>query len=163
MRPGRVFYLFVGYENEGRGARKQSVIRVQRTPKHTNSLRIFLSHTNPTSDWLHRAEWLDGTEGATSYICEIELSEFTCRGDRLEFKVPLLLSPKLTQSGQFLTIQRDDLGIDVIANSRQQLLTKLQEQLCMLWIEFATEDDELLDGAAVVLKNRLLEMVKKGT
>ena len=62
----------------------------------------------------------------------------------------------LDETKQLLCIEKADLGIDVFATTREALLTELQEQISMLWQEYAQAPDDELDAPARVLKHALL-------
>jgi predicted ATPase len=69
---------------------------------------------------------------------------------------PLELVPVLDEeSQQYLCVADSDLGLDAFALTRDHLFDDVQEQLCMLWREYALAPDEELDGAAIRLKARL--------
>jgi len=55
-----------------------------------------------------------------------------------------------------LCIEYERLGIHVFADTREELVAELAEQICMLWDEYACEDDENLARAAIRLKKNLL-------
>ncbi|NOT67115.1 MAG: hypothetical protein HOP04_02090 [Methylophilaceae bacterium] len=69
----------------------------------------------------------------------------------------LSLEPTLDESKQLLCIEKNALGIDVYATTREALLAELQEQLAMLWQEYAQASDEELDAPARQLKQALLK------
>lgn len=77
-------------------------------------------------------------------------------GLTLRSRTPLILEPVIDDSGQLLCIERDDLGIDVFAPTRNALLTELNEQLIMLWREYALAENDTLDTGARELKQALL-------
>ena len=70
--------------------------------------------------------------------------------------VPVLLEPTMDASKQLLCVEQMDLGIDAFAPTREGLLAELDEQLAMLWREYAFADDALLDAEARHLKQALL-------
>lgn len=74
----------------------------------------------------------------------------------LQATVPVLLEPTMDASKQLLCVERVDLGIDAFAPTREGLLAELDEQLAMLWREYALADDKLLDAEAHHLKQALL-------
>lgn len=57
---------------------------------------------------------------------------------------------------QLLYVTHPELGIDVFATNRESLLVELQEQLAMLWHEYALASDDELDAPARQLKQALL-------
>jgi hypothetical protein len=68
----------------------------------------------------------------------------------------LTLEPVLDETKQLLCIQQIDLGIDVYAPTRETLLVELNEQLAMLWREYAQASDDELDAPARQLKQAIL-------
>lgn len=68
----------------------------------------------------------------------------------------LVLEPTLDESKQLLCIEHGELGIDVYATTRETLLVELNEQLGMLWQEYAQAPDYDLDAPARQLKESLL-------
>jgi hypothetical protein len=68
---------------------------------------------------------------------------------------PLSVQPELDDTQQLLCVVQDDLGIDVFAPTRAALLAELNEQLAMLWREYALAPDAELDGKARDLKHAL--------
>lgn len=48
------------------------------------------------------------------------------------------------------------LALDVFAPTREALLAELNEQIAMLWIEYALAEDDSLDNVARQLKQALL-------
>ncbi len=94
-------------------------------------------------------------------IHDLDLSALmldTVRFSGLSLKaVPeLSLEIVLDETKQLLCIERNELGIDVFAPTRESLLVELQEQIWMLWQEYATASDEELDAPAYELKQALL-------
>lgn len=94
-------------------------------------------------------------------IRDLDLSAFmfdTVRHGTLTLKAmpTLILEPALDDSKQLLCIERDELGIDIYAPTRETLLLELHEQLAMLWQEYAQAPDEELDATARRLKQALL-------
>ena len=67
----------------------------------------------------------------------------------------LSLEPALDETKQLLCIQQAELGIDVFAPTRETLLAELQEQIWMLWKEYAQAKDDELDTPARALKGSL--------
>lgn len=80
----------------------------------------------------------------------------------LELMEPLELQPSLdTESQQFLVVSHSDIGLDVFAQTRDLLIDEIQEQMAMLWLEYACADSETLDVTAQALKNNLRRLMKE--
>ena len=74
----------------------------------------------------------------------------------LALRAPLEWTPTLDEdSQQYLCIEDPSLGLNVFALNREHLLAEVQEQLIMLWHEYACAPDDELDTEARVLKSRL--------
>ena len=74
----------------------------------------------------------------------------------LVLREPLEWTPTLDEeSQQYLCIEDRTLGLNVFALNREQLLAEVQEQLIMLWHEYACAPDDELDPEARELKVRL--------
>lgn len=68
---------------------------------------------------------------------------------------PLVLEPTQEESRQLLCVTDTTIGLDVFAASREHLLAEIQEQLAMLWQEFAQAPDDELTAKALILKTAL--------
>lgn len=77
-------------------------------------------------------------------------------GRTFRFRQYLELCPVRDETGNLLCLEHKPFGIHVFANSRKELYAELAEQICMLWDEYACEDDENLTPAAIQLKTNLL-------
>ena len=74
----------------------------------------------------------------------------------VRMKTPLELVPVLDEeSQQYLCVSDSALGLDAFALTRDHLFDEVQEQLSMLWREYALAPDEELDDGARLLKARL--------
>ena len=69
---------------------------------------------------------------------------------------PVTLDVELDNTKQLLFVLHQDLGIDVFAPTRETLLAELQDQLVMLWNEYASATDDELDEPARQMKQSLL-------
>jgi len=98
-------------------------------------------------------------------ITELDLSPFRVpdiqyKGDVLSPRAPLLLQPTLSDDEQLLCLEHEPWDLLVYGQTRQELSAELREHLIMLWVEYAQEDDDVLNGPAQVLKKRLLQDLK---
>lgn len=75
----------------------------------------------------------------------------------LRFRHPLLLTPTVDETGQLLCLLYPRFHIDVFAETREELLSELYEQVVVLWEEYALEHDARLAPDARRLKASLLE------
>jgi hypothetical protein len=100
-------------------------------------------------------------------IRDLDLSPFVAHvfqsnGKVLRFSPPLSLDPTMDDTSQFLCLQEERLGIEVFAQTRDQLLRELQEQLVVLWQEYAAATDEALSPAALEIKRNLVAAIQEG-
>lgn len=78
-------------------------------------------------------------------------------GTMLRSILPLELEVSLDEeSGQYMSIEEEQLGIQVFALNRELLMDELEEQIRMLWTEYALADDTELDEEAQTRKQKLL-------
>ena len=68
----------------------------------------------------------------------------------------MTLDVELDDTKQLLYTVQPGLGIDVFAPTRDALLAELQEQLAMLWNEYALAADDEFDQPARQMKQALL-------
>lgn len=79
----------------------------------------------------------------------------------LRFKRPLELIPCLDEeSQQYLVVEEPTLAINAFALNRAQLFDEIQEQLAMLWQEYACAKDSELTREARELKSVLLSKME---
>ncbi|MEQ8820836.1 MAG: hypothetical protein RLY93_11380 [Sumerlaeia bacterium] len=88
------------------------------------------------------------------------LQEIPCGGRVLRLKEPLVLRPLLSESGHLLSLEYDELQIDVFAPTREALWAELLEQVRMLWIEYGEAEESELSPPALrfreVLRSRIV-------
>jgi hypothetical protein len=81
---------------------------------------------------------------------------------RLRFRQPFELIPTLDETQQLMCLVDAALGIDVFASTREELVTLLQEELDVLWRNYAREDDDnALTPGAQRLKAALAEAIEE--
>ncbi|WP_374259235.1 hypothetical protein [Aquabacterium sp.] len=95
---------------------------------------------------------IDAVDMAPFVITKIERGPI-----RLAAHPPLVLEPSLDDGKQLMCVEDEKLGISTFAQTREALIIELNEQLAMLWAEFASANDSELDGPAQELKRSLLE------
>jgi hypothetical protein len=71
------------------------------------------------------------------------------------------LHPTLGSNEQLLSLQHEPWGLDVFAPTRSELFDELKEQLLMLWMEYAREQDDALSEPALLVKRALLAQFKE--
>lgn len=78
-------------------------------------------------------------------------------GDRvIKARQSITLEPTTDETQQLICVSDLALGIDVFARSREALVGELNEQIGMLWQEYALAGDDTLDGEAIKMKQALL-------
>jgi hypothetical protein len=94
-------------------------------------------------------------------LSDIRLTSFSI-GDNTEkeLKEPLVLTPKLTESCQYITAEKPEWGIDAIAQTREELLEEIRAEFWMQWNHCAVLPDEKLGRAFREQKRNLLAAVK---
>ncbi|ABB24718.1 hypothetical protein [Pelodictyon luteolum] len=94
-------------------------------------------------------------------MSDFEVSEVEYPGGKLSIDPPLVLSPELTESSQYLMLLDEQWNIEVIAATREQLLSELQEQVVANWIEYGKEDDAMLTEGARNVKRLMRDRIKE--
>ncbi|MDR2438176.1 MAG: hypothetical protein LBE12_02240 [Planctomycetaceae bacterium] len=94
-------------------------------------------------------------------LSDFILTSFQYEGAKLKFKKPLVLSPQLTESCQFMTLQEPELGIDVIAQTREELWEELSAEIETQWEHCAKQPDKKLGKELIKQKNNLLAMIEE--
>lgn len=79
------------------------------------------------------------------------------QGRVFRFRNYLEVCPTYNETGDLLCLEYKPLGIHVFADTREGLGAELAEQVCVLWDEYACEEDANLSPAAIRLKMNLLK------
>ncbi|MGP1385154.1 MAG: hypothetical protein ACTS2F_16440 [Thainema sp.] len=93
----------------------------------------------------------------------VDLSPITLKvvywGDReFRFNKPIILQPALDEeSSQLYVVENSDLTLLAYAQTREQLLHEISEQIAFMWDAYVKAQDETLATDALALKHRLLE------
>ena len=83
-------------------------------------------------------------------------------GRQLAFDPPLTIQPTLDEeSGQLYVLTDDELGIDVFAQTREQVADELAEQVLFQWDTYARESPERLTPGARWLRDALLSRMRE--
>ena len=93
-------------------------------------------------------------------LSEFILESFSLGDTEIEFKEPLVLLPTLTESSQFITLQDEHIGIDVIAQTRAELVEELHADLKMLW-EYSQMPNDRLGKVFRARKEHFLAAIKE--
>jgi hypothetical protein len=73
----------------------------------------------------------------------------------LRFNQSVELIPFMDESGELVCVEDSALGIAAFARTRGGLVYEIQQQLLMLWREYALEEDQYLSEPAIELKRNL--------
>jgi hypothetical protein len=93
----------------------------------------------------------------------LTLSRISMPGRTLSFRKPLTLIPTVDDSGQLLCLEHPPLGIHVFAESRDELQRALEDELDLLWRNYALVSDlTTLTPAAAELGVRLRAAIDDG-
>jgi hypothetical protein len=95
-------------------------------------------------------------------LSPISLREISGGDKKLRLKTPLLLTPKMDEeTKQLLVIEDDRIGLDVFAYTRDELVHDINEQLLMMWDEYANTSIDKLALDARLLREKLLESLEE--
>jgi hypothetical protein len=94
-------------------------------------------------------------------LSDYVVKSFNCDGKKIRFKQPLVLTPQLTESKQYTTIENPDLGIDVIGQTRAELWDELFTELEHKYEYFAQLPDERLCKDRIKHKYNLLAIIEE--
>jgi hypothetical protein len=112
------------------------------------------------------------TESVTFDLARVALKIATDSSDivlemsTLKTKKPLIFKPTIKFSPYKICIENADLNInpgDIEANTREEAISKLRDQLRVMWNEYAKEPDENLTDDALKLKRNLLDTFREPT
>ncbi len=98
----------------------------------------------------------------TPDISPIDLTEVDWGVTKLRCREPLCFTVTYEIENDILTIEEPKLGVNTFAFSRCVLAQQLNEQLVMLWREYALAEDDTLSKPAQKLKARLLAAFDDG-
>lgn len=91
----------------------------------------------------------------------INLGEYDYGNFILRFRTPIQLFPTKDESGRLLRLEYPDLGIHVFAETREQLLEELWEQILFLWEDYALCCDDEMTLQSQILKKNLLKAIER--
>ena len=93
----------------------------------------------------------------TTYLEPIFIYEVELPHGKLLSKLPLVFNPVFDEKNDAFFIIDPTLGIDVFAQTRNELIKELEEVIPVLWNEYATADSDLLTISALQLRQSLRE------
>lgn len=94
-------------------------------------------------------------------LSPILLSEISYGDLTLRFKNPVHLIPELDETEQLYKVSFQDLCIDINEYTRIDLENAVSEHIVFLWNEYAKEKNENLTNEAIILKNKLLQLIEE--
>jgi hypothetical protein len=93
-------------------------------------------------------------------LSPIEMFTVEYAGRKLSIDPPLQVVPALDESEQLLTALVGNIGLDVFAPTREELVDEVSEQIFFLWDTYALSSDEDLTESARKLKFNLLAQLE---
>jgi len=94
-------------------------------------------------------------------LSPIPIREILWHNKKLRFKTPFLLTPKMDDdTEQLYIVEEPEIGLHVFSYTREDLIHEINEQLAMLWEEYAVTTDELATDART-LQAKLLATLEE--
>lgn len=93
-------------------------------------------------------------------LSPISIREILWHNKKLRFKTPFLLTPKMDDTEQLYILEEPEIGLHVFSYTREDLIHEINEQLAMLWEEYAVTTDELATDART-LQAKLLATLEE--
>lgn len=90
----------------------------------------------------------------------ITVSHFEADGRMLRFATPRTFQPVAACGGELLTMQDDEINIDLVADTRRALDDMLTEELEALWLDYAVADASELTEKAADLGRTLRRLIQ---
>lgn len=123
-------------------------------------------------EFAFRSVWPEPDSGFPKEIADVQENRnvdlspfvthaFTCAGRVFKFEPSLSLVPDFDETRHYLCLQDDRLGIDVFAATRERVRVELQEQLAVLWEEYALAAEDTLSPAALTIKRNLQSAIQE--
>ena len=99
-----------------------------------------------------------------SNIESITINEFYSQNTKLKFKNPLKVSiaEKFTEEGDYLLVgENEEINLYVFAYTLEDLKKEINQQIAMMWDEYAIPDPEDFASDALRLRGRLMERIEE--
>jgi hypothetical protein len=94
-------------------------------------------------------------------LSPIMIREIPWHNKKLHLKMPLLLTPQMDDdTEQLYIVEEPEIGLHVFSYTREDLIHEINEQLAMLWEEYAVTTDELATDART-LQAKLLATLEE--
>ncbi|MUG94994.1 hypothetical protein F7734_22575 [Scytonema sp. UIC 10036] len=101
-----------------------------------------------------RIEFLD--------LSPINIREISREDRKLRLKMHLVLTPEMDEeSKQLLVVEEPQIGLHVFAYTRDELIHEINDQIFMMWDEYASADSDELELDARQLRESLLEKLEE--
>lgn len=95
-------------------------------------------------------------------LSSIIVTEINDNNKKLIFQNPLRLIPVIDEeSGQLYVVEYPDIGLHVFSSTREKLINEINEQILMLWNEYAMVDSNILAKDAQKIRVSLLELIQE--
>jgi hypothetical protein len=97
-------------------------------------------------------------------LSAIWLKEISNQTKKLIFKDTLKLTPVMDEeSNQLYVVDCPDIGLYAFAHTREELINEVNEQILMMWDEYATISPDKLAKDAKIIQRNLLEIITTET
>jgi hypothetical protein len=74
---------------------------------------------------------------------------------------PLVLQLALDESKQLFVVEEPDFGLYAFAQTREQLVQEIAEQIAFMWDAYVNVSEDMLASDALRLRQRLLQTVSE--
>ena len=109
----------------------------------------------------HKNETADVVENENIDLPPITVYQVPYKDGQLIAQKSITLIPTLSETKQFYVIEKEELGISLIAFTRTEMKDLLNEEIAFLWKEYAKEVDDNLTIGAQALKENLLKVFEE--
>lgn len=110
----------------------------------------------------HPTKLTDVTRIEPVELSPIILQEISWLGRKFIFKNPLRLIPTMDEdTSQLFMVEEPSIGIHVFAYTRDDLVNEINEQILMMWDEYAQANVEDLTSDAQYLRKQLLNQIEE--
>lgn len=110
----------------------------------------------------HPTKLTDVTRIEPVELSPIILREISWLGRKFNFKNPLRLTPTMDEdTSQLFVVEEPSIGIHVFAYTRDDLINEINEQILMMWDEYAQANVEDLASDAQHLRKQLLNQIEE--
>ena len=94
-------------------------------------------------------------------VTPICIKSIDFRGLKLQSKKDILLALELDDSKQLICAEKPEIGLSVYAETRENLIAEINEQIGIMWQEYALCHNSKLTADAIELKTALKSFFKE--